>query len=115
MANAGLLFLRFLGAHILSLIAGLALSLLTLPLWTALLYRLSGRETVAQATWQWYILTLAPFYVVITTLIVLVIYPMWTGASEKMKRWRRVLVVTLWVHIFILLGVNLILGGRALP
>jgi len=113
--NAGILLLRFLGAHSLSLILGIALSLLTLPLWTGLLYRISGNDPAAQVSWTWYLLTLAPFYLVLSTLTLLVVYPMWTGASEKMKSWRRVLRVTVWIHLFLLLFINLILGSRAIP
>ena len=113
--NAGILFLRFLGAHSLSLMLGIALSLLTLPLWTGLLYRISGNDPTAQVSWTWYLLTLAPFYLVLSTLTLLVVYPIWTGASAKMKSWRRVLRVTVWIHLFYLLFINLILGSRAIP
>lgn len=112
--SVGILFLYFLSAHVLSLGASLALSLLTLPLWTDFLYRVSGRESIAQVSWAWYLLTLAPFYLVLTTLTILVIYVMWTGASDRLRTWRRVMGVTLWVHLFFLLFLNLILGGRAL-
>jgi len=113
--HAGILFLRFLGAHSLSLLLGLALSLLTLPLWTGLLYRLRGNDPAAPVSWTWYLLTLAPFYLVLSTLTLLVVYPMWTAASEKMKSWRVVLRVTLWIHFFYLLSINLMLGSRAIP
>jgi hypothetical protein len=113
--NAGILFLRFLGAHGLSLIIGVALSLLSLPLWAGLLYRVTGKDPSAQVSWAWYLLTVAPFYLVISTLTLLVVYVMWTGASDKMKSWRRVLRVTAWIHIFLLVGINLIVGGRVIP
>jgi hypothetical protein len=113
--NAGILFLRFLAAHSLSLLVGVALSLLTLPLWTRILYRITDKDPAAQVSWAWYLLTLAPFYLAISTLTLLVVYVMWTGASAKMKSWRRVLRVTVWIHLFLLLFVNMILGGRAMP
>jgi hypothetical protein len=113
--NVGILLLRFLGAHSLSMLLGIAASILTQPLWTWLLYRISGREATAAISWTWYLFTLAPFYVVLSTLTLLVTYVMMTGASEKAKSWQRVLRITLWIHLFILLSVNLILGGRMIP
>ncbi len=113
--NAGILLLRFLGAHSLSLLVGIAISMLTQPLWTWLLYRILGREPSAPISWVWYLFTLAPFYLVLSTLTVLVTYTMLTGASEKVKSWRRVVRITLWIHLFILLSINLILGGRMIP
>ncbi len=112
--NAGILFLRFLGAHILILLLGTAVSMLTQPLWTWLLYRISGREATSIA-WTWYLFTLAPFYLVLSTLTILVTYMMMTGASEKVKSWQRVLRITMWIHLFILLSINLLLGGRMIP
>ena len=111
----GILFLRFFGAHCLSLIVGTALSLLTLPLWSRLLYSIRGIDPTNQLPWAWYLFVLAPFYLVLSTLTMLVTYTIWTGASEKMKSWRRVLRLTIWLHLFLLLSINLILGGRMLP
>ena len=113
--NAGILFLRYLGAHLLCLLLGTAISILTQPLWTWFLYRVSGREPDATIPWVWYLFTLAPFYLVLSTLTILVTYAMMTAASEKTKSWRRVLRITMWIHLFFLLFINLLLGGRMLP
>jgi hypothetical protein len=113
--NALLLFLRFLAAHLLSLAGGLLLSLVTLPLWTGLLYLITGKEQGEPLSWLWYLLTLAPFYVALSTLTILVLYPMWTGASDRSKSWRRIITVTVWVHVGFLLFINLIVGSRFIP
>lgn len=113
--NAGILLLRFLGAHILCTALGIGLSLLMLPLWTALVYRVSGREVVETPAWAWYLLVITPFYLAIASLTILVVYTIWTGGGETMKRWRNVLRVTAWLHGIILLLINLFVGGRALP
>jgi hypothetical protein len=113
--NALILFLRFLAAHLLSLAGGLLLSLVTLPLWTGLLYLITGKEQGEPLSWLWYLLTLAPFYVVISTLTMLVLYPMWTGASDRSKSWRRIVTVIVWIHVVYLLLVNLIVGIRFIP
>lgn len=111
--NAFILFVRFVAAHLLWLATGLLLSLLTLPLWTWPLYWLTAKT--GQASWGWYLLTLAPFYVAVSTLIILVLYPMWTGASDRSKRWKRILNVTAWIHLSLLILINLIVGSRFLP
>jgi hypothetical protein len=113
--NALILFLRFLAAHLLSLAGGLLLSLVTLPLWTGLLYLVTGKEQHGPLSWIWYLLTLAPFYVALSTLTILVLYPMWTGASDRSKSWRRIITVTVWVHVGFLLFINLIVGNRFIP
>jgi hypothetical protein len=113
--NAGILLLRFLAAHLLSLAGGLLLSLVTLPLWTGLLYLITGKEQGEPLSWLWYLLTLAPFYVALSTLTILVLYPMWTGASDRSKSWRRIITVTVWVHVGFLLFINLIVGSRFIP
>jgi hypothetical protein len=113
--NAGILFLRFFAAHLLSLAGGLVLSLLTLPLWTWYLYWITGSERAGSPSWIWYLLTLAPFYLVLSTLTISVLYPMWTGASDRAKRWRPILKVVIWVHVGLLLFINLIVGSRFIP
>ncbi len=111
--NAFVLLLRFGASHLLCLAGGLLLSLVSLPLWTWPLYWLTEKE--GTPSWGWYLLTLAPFYGAITTLVILVLYPMWTGTSDKSKRWRPILRVTFWVHLFFLLFINLIVGSRFIP
>lgn len=113
--NAGILSLRFLAAHLLCLFGGVAISMLTQPLWSWLLYRINGREQAGAIPWAWYLFVLAPFYAVLSTLTVLVTYTLMTGATEKVKSWQRVLRITFWIHIVILLFINFILGGRMLP
>lgn len=113
--NAFVLFLRFVAAHLLCLAIGLLGSLLSLPLWTWPLYWLTGKERGDGASWGWYLLTLAPFYVAVSTLLILVLYAMWTGASDKSKRWSRILTVIAWIHLSLLVLLNLIVGGRFLP
>lgn len=113
--NAGILFLRFLAAHLLALAVGMGLSLLTLPLWTRLVYWASGREMTRTVVWEWYLLVLAPFYVVISSLAILLIYTIWTGGSERIKSWQRVLWVTVGIHLPLLVLINAFVGGRSLP
>jgi hypothetical protein len=113
--NAGILFLRLLSAHLLCLVAGLVLSLLTLPLWARLLYLVTGRDHTAGVSWLWYLLTLAPFYLAISTLTIFVLYPIWISAGDGSKNWQRVLTITAWIHLVLLLFINLIVGSRFIP
>jgi MFS-type transporter involved in bile tolerance (Atg22 family) len=53
--------------------------------------------------------------VALSTLTILVLYPMWTGASDRSKSWRRIITVTVWVHVGFLLFINLIVGSRFIP
>ena len=113
--NAAILFLRFFVLHAICLVSAILLSIVSLPLWTALLYRIVGKTSPGQVGWEWYLFVLSPFYIAISTFAILVVYIMWTGAGDRLKSWRTVGTVTACLHLLVLLFVNVIVGGRALP
>ena len=120
--NAIVLFLRLFGAHLLLLVAGLAVFVLSRPLWSGLIKSTWGRvaESIAvqispEPTALYSLLAFfAPFYLVITTLVLLVAWPMWTTVHDHTKTWRRVFVANTWIHAGTLLLLLTILNVRLL-
>ncbi|MCH2667436.1 MAG: hypothetical protein MKZ59_05650 [Deinococcales bacterium] len=120
--NAIVLFLRLFGAHLLLLVAGRAVFVLSRPLWSGLIKSTWGRvaESIAvqispEPTALYSLLAFfAPFYLVITTLVLLVAWPMWTTVHDHTKTWRRVFVANTWIHAVTLLLLLTILNVRLL-
>ncbi len=120
--NTIVLFLRLFGAHLVLLVAGLVVFVLSRPLWSSLIARTWGQvaESIAVQINPELIpigsllAFFAPFYVVITTLVLLATLPMWTMVHDRTKTWRQVFATSTWIHAVTLLLLLTILNVRLL-